>query len=286
MATGLATDAGAPAAGDDDARSLRALTVLASLARAQHPQTLSQLAQRLHVPKATLMRLLAAMERAGFVVRMPAERGFVPGPGASALALQTLRSPPVLRECRAILARLVANLGETCNLTALDGDRVLYVERVETHEPLRLQLSPGIHVPLHCTASGKLFLAAMSRLERRQMLGRLALTRNTPRTLSDLASLEAELDRLGTRAIGVDHEEFVRGMCAVAVPVLEPVPKSGAGAGAGPGSEVGPKPARRQVVAAIACHAPTARVSMDALLKAVPMLQGAADEMARVLCAP
>ncbi|MEM5427660.1 IclR family transcriptional regulator [Cupriavidus oxalaticus] len=283
-ATSLATDASAAAAGDDDARSLRALTVLASLARAQHPQTLSQLAQRLHVPKATLMRLLAAMERAGFVVRMPAERGFVPGPGASALALQTLRSPPVLRECRAILARLVTNLGETCNLTALDGDRVLYVERVETHEPLRLQLSPGIHVPLHCTASGKLFLAAMSRLERRQMLGRLALTRNTPRTLSDLASLEAELDRLGTRAIGVDHEEFVRGMCAVAVPVLEPGPKSGTGTG--PGSEVRPKPARRQVVAAIACHAPTARVSMDALLKAVPMLQGAADEMARILCAP
>ncbi|WP_376790684.1 IclR family transcriptional regulator [Cupriavidus sp. Agwp_2] len=272
LATNLATDAGAAAAGEDDARSLRALTVLASLARAQHPQTLSQLSQRLHVPKATLMRLLAAMERAGFVVRMPAERGFVPGPGASALALQTLRSPPVLRECRAILARLVANLGETCNLTALDGDRVLYVERVETHEPLRLQLSPGIHVPLHCTASGKLFLAAMNRLERRQMLARLALTRNTPRTLSDLASLEAELDRLGTRAIGVDHEEFVRGMCAVAVPVREPGPEPS-------------KPGQRQVVAAIACHAPTARVSMEALLKAVPLLQGAADEMARVLCA-
>ncbi|MFX6036123.1 IclR family transcriptional regulator C-terminal domain-containing protein, partial [Acinetobacter baumannii] len=81
-----------------------------------------------------------------------------------------------------------------------------------THEPLRLQLSPGIHVPLHCTASGTLFLSAMSRLERQQTLQRLVLPRKTPRTLADLSLLEAELDRLGARGIGVDNEEFVRGM--------------------------------------------------------------------------
>ncbi|WP_376784815.1 helix-turn-helix domain-containing protein, partial [Achromobacter aegrifaciens] len=49
------------------ARSLRALVVLDHLARAQHPPTLAQLAQRLDMPKTTLMRLLAAMQRAGFV---------------------------------------------------------------------------------------------------------------------------------------------------------------------------------------------------------------------------
>jgi DNA-binding IclR family transcriptional regulator len=250
---------------EEDARSLRVLMVLSSLARAQHPQTLSQLSQRLHVPKATLMRLLGA----GFVVRMPAERGYVPGPGAAALSLQTLRSPPLLRECRAILARLVASLGETCNLTALDGDRVLYVERVETQELLRLQLSPGIHVPLHCTASGKLFLSAMNRLERQQMLMRLDLIRHTPRTFCDMPLLEAELDRLGARGIGVDHEEFVRGMCAVAVPVRDP-------------DSANPRGGR--VVAAIACHAPTARVQLEVLLQAVPTMQDAAREMARVLC--
>ncbi|NSX03682.1 IclR family transcriptional regulator [Cupriavidus gilardii] len=263
-----------PRAADEDARSLRVLMVLDALARAQHPQTLAQLSQRLHVPKTTLMRLLAAMERAGFVLQMPAERGFVPGPRAAGLALQTLRSPPLLRECRAILGRLVAALGETCNLTALDGDRVLYVERVETHEPLRLQLSPGIHVPLHCTASGKLFLSAMSRLERQQTLQRLVLTRNTPRTLADLSLLEAELDRLGARGIGVDNEEFVRGMTAVAVPVRELATEAINGTAA---------TSARPVLAAIACHAPTARVPLEGLLRAVPVLQEAAQQMARVL---
>ncbi|MFW8217280.1 helix-turn-helix domain-containing protein, partial [Klebsiella pneumoniae] len=60
----------------DASRSLRALLVLDYLARAQHPPTLAQLAQRLDMPKSTLMRLLASMQRAGFVAATPTENGF------------------------------------------------------------------------------------------------------------------------------------------------------------------------------------------------------------------
>ena len=175
-------EAGEP---QDAARSLRALLVLDYLARAQHPPTLAQLAQLLDMPKSTLMRLLASMQRAGFVAATPTENGYVPGPQATALALSTLRASAFTRACRAVLAQLVGKLGETCNLTAPDGDQVIYMERVETAEPLRLFFAVGSHVPMHCTASGKLFLASMNRLERGRVLARLPLTRNTPRTLTD-----------------------------------------------------------------------------------------------------
>ncbi|OCZ64724.1 IclR family transcriptional regulator [Achromobacter xylosoxidans] len=253
------TEAGEP---QDAARSLRVLLVLDYLARAQHPPTLAQLAQRLDMPKSTLMRLLASMQRAGFVAATPTENGYVPGPQATALALSTLRASAFTRACRAVLAQLVGKLGETCNLTAPDGDQVIYMERVETAEPLRLFFAVGSHVPMHCTASGKLFLASMNRLERGRVLARLPLTRNTPRTLTDPARLEDELGRLATRGIGIDNEEFVRGMSAVAVPVRD---------------------AQDRVVAAVACHAPTARLMLDDLLRAVPVLQGAAQSMSAVL---
>lgn len=252
-------EAGEP---QDAARSLRALLVLDYLARAQHPPTLAQLAQRLDMPKSTLMRLLASMQRAGFVAATPTENGYVPGPQATTLALSTLRASAFTRACRAVLAQLVGKLGETCNLTAPDGDQVIYMERVETAEPLRLFFAVGSHVPMHCTASGKLFLASMNRLERGRVLARLPLTRNTPRTLTDPARLEDELERLATRGIGIDNEEFVRGMSAVAVPVRD---------------------AQDRVVAAVACHAPTARLMLDDLLRAVPVLQGAAQSMSAVL---
>jgi DNA-binding IclR family transcriptional regulator len=254
----------------DDARVLRALSVLEQLAAAGQPFTLSQLSVRLRIPKATLMRIIESLEAQGYVAHMPdsrgTDRGIALGPRAARLALATLANNTFTRACRSLLRTLVDELGETCNLTALDGDTVLYIERVETSEPLRLNMQPGMRVPLYCTASGKLFLAQMPAAERRVVLARLALKRMTYRTLTDAGLLEAELDRLAARGIGIDNEEFVRGMVAVAVPVRD--------AGAG------------RVLASLAVHAPTARATLEDLLKAVPRMQETARKVAPLLQAP
>ena len=254
------------AAPAEDARALRALAVLETLAAAGQPYTLSQLCARLHIPKATLLRMIDALEQRGYVMHMPDPRGhdraIALAPRAAQLALATLANNTFTRGCRAALRALVDVLGETCNLTALDSDAVLYIERVETTEPLRLEMRPGMRVPLHCTASGKLFLSQMTMLERNAMLERMPLTKMTYRTLTDPRSLGAELERLAERAVGIDNEEFVRGMVAVAVPVRD---------------DAG------HVLAALAVHAPTARASMDDLLKAVPQMKQAAKRLAPLL---
>ncbi|MGN6234406.1 MAG: IclR family transcriptional regulator [Trinickia sp.] len=257
----------ADAAARDDARVLRALAVLEALASAGQPHTLSQLSARLHIPKATLLRMIESLEARGYVMHMPDSRGYdraiTLGPRAAQLALSTLSNNTFTRACRAVLRALVDVLGETCNLTALDNDAVLYVERVETTEPLRLEMRPGMRVPLHCTASGKLFLSKMPAAERSSMLARLTLKEMTYRTLTDTHRLAAELERLARRDVGIDDEEFVRGMVAVAVPVRM--------AAGGP------------VLAALAVHAPTARATLDDLLKAVPRMREAANRLAPLL---
>ena len=104
----------------EEARSLRALHVLDHLAGPASAHAGPAGAAPGHA-KTTLMRLLAAMQRAGFVAATPVERGYVPGPQAGALALATLRASAYTRACRAVLAQLAGTLGETCNLTAPDG---------------------------------------------------------------------------------------------------------------------------------------------------------------------
>ena len=236
--------------------------MLEHLSEASQPLTLAQLATMMRVPKSTLMRLLRAMEAQGYLLHMPAERGYVPGNRATTLALRMLRGSNIRRECRAVLRNLVRSLGETCNLTVPDAGRVLYVERIDTTAPLRMHLPPGTWVPMHCTASGKLFLASMPLQERRSILAQLPLTRHSPRTITDRRELEDELERIARRGVGIDNEEFVLGMVAVAVPVRG---KDG------------------NLVAAVACHAPTARRSLDEMLTSVPELRAAADAMARIL---
>jgi DNA-binding IclR family transcriptional regulator len=251
----------------DEARTLRPLAVLEQLAAAGQSYTLSQLAARVHIPKATLLRLIDSLETQGYVTHIPdsrgTDRGIALGPRAAQLALATLANNTFTRGCRSLLRSLVDVIGESCNLTALDGDTVLYIERVETAEPLRLHMQAGMRVPLHCTASGKLFLSQMSIAERRQILNRLTLTRKTNRTLTDPGLLAAELDRLAARGIGIDNEEFVLGMVAVAVPIVDAT--SG------------------RVLACLAAHAPTARASLNDLLEAVPRMREAAVKLASLI---
>lgn len=247
-------------------RSLRVLVVLDALASANWPRTLTQLAQNTGVPKTTLLRLLDALEAQGFVTRIPGRGGYVTGPQAHRLGLGILAAAPLLRACRAILQRLVETTGETCNLNALAGDSVRYLVRVESQEPMRLQLHMdiGAQVPLHCTASGKLFLALMPQPLRDGVLDRIRLDVLTPKTIVRRDRLAAALDEIRAQELGIDDEEFIRGMVAIAVPVRD---------------------AQGSVIAALACHAPTAQASLAELLAHGAPMRAAAGELARLLSA-
>lgn len=248
-----------------EARVLRALQVMERIVESTQPVTLGQLAMRIGIPKATLARIVDTLVANNYLSPITGDRGLMPGPRAVHLALGTIGNSAFKRTCRAVLRTLVQSLGETCNLTGLDGDRVVYIERVETAEPLRFHVEPGSRHPLHCTAGGKLFLSQLSRLERNQLLDRLPLTNMTPSTITDRKLLDAELDRLATKRIGTDNEEFIRGMVGVAVPVLG-------------GND--------KIVAAVVCHAATARLGLGELIEFVPKMRAASRQLQGLLDRP
>lgn len=255
-----ANDAEAAEQGDQgEIRLLRALQVLEALADTSDGYSLASLSEQLHIPKASLMRLLQAMEQGGYVQRTLGRQAFVSGPGMVRLSLRSLQQTGSARPYRPILRELVNRLGESCNLTVLAEEKVLYLDRVETTQPLRMTLPPGTRVPMHCTASGKLFLSEMDRRLSLEMMSRLALDRVTPQSISDLALLKAEIERTRSKGFGVDNEEFIRGMVAVAVPVRA---RDG------------------RCLAAVACHAPTARCSLEDMLGNVGALKLAAARIA------
>jgi len=248
---------------DDVSRHLRVLGVMEQLSNTMYPQTLAQLAQRTGLPKTTLMRMVQALEKAAYVTRTPGDMGYVPGPRAHHLAACVIRTPHFLRACRHVLGKLLSITGEACNLTASAGDAVQYLARVESPASMRLQLHMeiGAKVPLHCTASGKLFLACMPDMQRQQMLDRIELEQLTPRTICEREKLDEALRRIRAQRIGIDDEEFVRGMVAIAVPVVD---------------------ADGDVLAAVACHAATAEKNLRELLEFTEPMRQAAREMGEV----
>ena len=248
-----------PGAGTSFERGLRLLQAVASAGKSV---SLAELASGLGLPKATAHRLCAQLLEAGFLGRDVEERSFVVGPALRRLALDTLNHDSVRGLRHQVLAQLVADIGETCNFTALDGANVLYLDRVEAPWPWRLTLDPGVRVPLHCTASGKLFLAMLPVQRREQLLSHLQLDRLTSWTLTDLAALRQECETIAAQGYSVDREEFIPGLIAVAVPVTD---------------------AQGQTRAGIAVHAPVARMDLATALGKLPQLREAAVRMGRLV---
>ncbi|MDQ7261223.1 IclR family transcriptional regulator [Paracoccus sp. PS-1] len=240
-------------------RNLQILEVLASEGR---PLTATEINASLNLPVPTIHRLVGNLEAEGFLSRDIDGRSYQPGPKLRQMMQGVIRFWHQNLPQRDVLIRLNQRLGETCNLSIPDGDAMLYIDRVETHWPLRIQLHIGSRVPLHATAAGKLALSQINdgRLER--YLKRAELRAYTAQTLTDPDRLREELRQIRQQGYSTDTGEFVPGMIAMAVPVLD---RSG------------------QMIATVSFHAPVQRLTLDEGLKYLPDLRAAAEELAELM---
>ena len=242
---------------------LRLLELLDLLAREETPQALPDVVAKSGWPKPTVHRMLTQLKAGGWLVREPDGRHFALAPRLLRLSEAALSSSTLQGVRHAVLRQLVNEVGESCNLTALSGAEVIYLDRVESAFPLRMELRPGTRVPAHCSASGKLFLAWMGARQRRTLLDGLDLRRYTASTLTERDALEAELDTIRRDGHAVDAEEFVEGLVCVAVPVFAP--------------------GQTTVRCALALQAPAARMTLAQARLQLPRLQTAAQALARTL---
>ncbi len=252
-------------AGPTESIALRAFALLEFVVNAPGPITLDDATLALGLPKPTVYRILGMLKEADLLRRESATKRYTLGPRLTAFAVNLWRSSMLRQQWHRALEDAVAQIGESCNLTLLENNQVLYLDRVETSHPLRLHLETGTRVPLHCTASGKLFLSQMSSAQARRLLGKEPYARFTSKTIVRFDALESELAKIRKTGIGTHDCERFDDSVAIAVPVLT---REG------------------DVFAAVAMHAPSSRASIKTCLRSVPVLQSAAAEIAATFPAP
>jgi IclR family transcriptional regulator, acetate operon repressor len=252
-------------AGSTESIALRAFALLEYVVNAPGPVTLDDVTHALALPKPSVYRILNMLKEADLLRRESATKRYTLGPRLTAFAVNLWRSDMLRLQWHRALEGAVGQIGESCNLTLLENNQVLYLDRVETSHPLRLHLETGTRVPLHCTASGKLFLSQMSPEQARRLLGKEPYARFTPKTIVKFDALEPELAKTRKTGIGTHDCERFDDSVAIAVPVLT---REG------------------DVFAAVAMHAPSSRASIKTCLRSVPVLQRAAAEIAATFPAP
>lgn len=245
-----------------DTPTMRLFSLLELIATQDRQFSLQDLVDSTDLPKPTVHRMLQQLEGSEMLIRDTDGRHYGIGGRLRRLAEDLLFNDTRYGARHAVLRALGNELGESCNLTALAGNEVLYLDRVETEAPLRFYLRPGSKVPVHCSASGKVLLAQMPPAQRRRLLENVSFEVYTKNTIQTLEALEAELDKVREQGYAFDNEEFLPGLFCVAVVV--PRAKGG----------------RSNM--AVATQAPIMRMTADKALAALPALQRAAQALTKI----
>jgi IclR family acetate operon transcriptional repressor len=255
------TPPSAPVEISGDTPTLRLFALLETVASKDQFFSLQSLAEETNIPKPTLHRMLQQLESAGLLERSGDSRQYGTGVRLRKLAENLLLNDTFHGARHGVLRSLVNEVGESCNLTALSGSEVMYLDRVETAAPLRFYLHSGSRVPVHCSASGKLFLAGMTPAQRQRLLGHATLEAFTPKTLTNHEALEEEIKQVKRQGFALDNEEFLPGLLCVAVLV--------------------PSASGRSNLC-IAVQAPIMRLTPDKALGLLPALHRAADALSKI----
>jgi DNA-binding IclR family transcriptional regulator len=231
--------------------------ILERIAKGESPIATGDLIRELALPKPTVHRIIVMLESAGLVQRDPVAKRLIVGARLQALALDVVVRSTQYGPRHHILARLARDTGETSTFTIFERGDMLVVDRVESAWPLRVNLFPGSHVPMYCTASGKLMLAMMTSEARERLLRSMRPLRSlAPNTVTRPKELAAMLPRIRAEAVSTDNEEFMAGLVAIAVPVMHP--------------------AGKQMIGALSLNAPAARMSVQRARRHLPVLRRAA----------
>ncbi len=236
----------------------KAIAVLELITAQSQAVGLPDLTAKLGLPRQTVHRILLQLEEQGLIIRDASRDRFYVGPKLSRLAINALFSENHNLPTRVILRQLVDDIQESCNIGILDGMDFVYLDRIECDWSLRAHMEAGRHVPAYCTSGGKILLAYLPEELRRDLIRLNSFHKHTERTITDPDRLETECIAIRERGYSTNDQEYTNGIAGVAMPILD---QSG------------------RAIAAIACHAPIARTSLDKLKGFVPKIEASAEAL-------
>lgn len=231
----------------------RGLRLLHLFSEAPRGLTAKQVASLSRLPVSTVHRFLANLVTAGFLNR-DGEGTHSLGIACFSIGQAAVGQLDIRRLSLPYLRELNQQTRETIHLTVRHGLSAVYVEKLDSPEPLRIHSRIGAAVPLYCTAVGKVMLAYMPEDEQQRILPTLNLQRQTSNSVGNLQELKTELYRVRKNGYACDLEENERHIRCVAAPIWDHT-----------GS----------VQSSLSITAPTVRMPVARLRQLAPMIQRA-----------
>lgn len=199
----------------------KAIRVLDVLAQENRDMSLTEIAAALGWPKSTVHGLLATLREYQFVDQSHGTGRYWLGVKLFELGNQVARSWNIRPLARPVMRRLNEAFGEMVQLAKEEDGEVLYIDKMESSQMMRIVSEIGTRLPMHCSGLGKALLAHKPPEEVKRILKRRGMRAMTARTITTPQALEAELVRIRRQGYAIDDREIMEGLRCIAAPIFD-----------------------------------------------------------------
>jgi len=240
-----------------DTTLLKGLNVFEALIRSDRPRGISEFALELGLTKSNVHRVLQTLQSAGFVGQ--SESGtYAPTLKIWELGARVYLKLDIPREARPFLLELANLTRETVHLSVLEGNEVVYLDKIDSPEPVRAYSTIGGRAPAHCVATGKAMLAFNTATSK----GEGDFPSHTSRTITSREAFEASCLDIRTKGYAINWGEWREQVRGLAAPVYD---------------------AYGSVVAAVGISGPADRLTRNRIVEAVPHVVSCAERISKAL---
>ncbi len=238
----------------------KACDVLALVVGVKEGYSASEIEEKLSITRTTAFRILKTLCSKRLLAKQGAR--YIAGAGILELGLRALNTYTLREQAVPVLHKLTELTGQTSHLAVLNGEHSLILEVCDSSNPVRVASRPGTLADLHCSSTGKIFLAYIFKDRLDDLYSGQTMENRTENTLTDIASLSGELANIRRQGYAVDNQEYHMAIRCLAAPVRN---------------------LRNDVVAAIGITATANDFTIDITDQIAGMVMGSAKELSKLL---
>lgn len=229
----------------------RALDIIKLISWKKDGLGVTEIANQMDINKSSVYRILSTLVQYGYVEQDKGTERYKLGYQFLEVSSRLLESLDIRTEAKPFLQELEKETNEVIHLVVYDQGEVVYIEKLDGNEALRMHSKVGKRAPMHCTSVGKAILAYLPADSVQEILERKGLPVHTVKTITDKNVLAEELAEVKKKGIALDLEENENGITCIAVPIFDHLGK---------------------VAAAVSISGPTIRMNETRLVELQPRM--------------
>jgi DNA-binding IclR family transcriptional regulator len=198
----------------------RALTILDILQKNPSGYGVTELSHQLDVSKSTVHRLLMSLLKKGLVKQDKDTDKYSLGLRLLELGHAVSENFDIRKVASPYLHQLSEITGETAHLVILDNNEIVYIDKIESYQTIRMFSKIGKRAPMHCTGVGKAILAFLPEDQVNKIIDEKGMQKFTEKTITSREKMLPHLQEIKARGYSIDDEEHEMGIKCAAAPIM------------------------------------------------------------------